>query len=116
MALAVPTTPKLTGPEITNAASYANKGVAPGEIVVGFPTNVGPATLAGNGLDASGKVVTIVAGTRILFDGVAAPMIYTVRNQVSAVVPYEIAGQSSTQVQVEYNGIRSVAATVPVLA
>jgi uncharacterized protein (TIGR03437 family) len=51
----------------------------------------------------------------VLFDGVAAPMIYTVKNQVSAVVPYEIAGQSSTQVQVEYNGIRSVAVTVPVL-
>ena len=114
-ALAVPTAPKLTAPAVTNAASYANKGVAPGEIVVIFPTNVGPATLAGNGLDASGKVVTTIAGTRVLFDGVAAPMIYTVKNQVSAVVPYEIAGQSSTQVQVEYNGIRSVAVTVPVL-
>jgi endo-1,4-beta-xylanase len=115
-ALAVPTAPKLTAPAITNAASYANKGVAPGEIVVVFPANVGPATLAGNGLDASGKVVTTIAGTRVLFDGVAAPMIYSVKNQVSAVVPYEIAGQSSTQVQVEYNGIRSVAVTVPVLA
>jgi uncharacterized protein (TIGR03437 family) len=114
-ALAAPTAPKLTAPAITNAASYANKGVAPGEIVVIFPTNVGPATLAGNSLDASGKVVTMIAGTRILFDGVAAPMIYTVKNQVSAVVPYEIAGQASTQVQVEYNGIRSVAVTVPVL-
>ena len=114
-ALAVAAAPKLTAPAITNAASYANKGVAPGEIVVIFPTNVGPAALAGNALDASGKVVTTIAGTRVLFDGVAAPMIYAVKNQVSAVVPYEIAGQSSTQVQVEYNGIRSVAVTVPVL-
>ncbi len=114
-ALAVPTAPKLTAPAITNAASYANKGVAPGEIVVIFPTNVGPAALAGNGLDASGKVVTTIAGTRVLFDGVAAPMIYSVKNQVSAVVPYEIAVQATTQVQVEYSGIRSVAVTVPVL-
>jgi endo-1,4-beta-xylanase len=114
-ALAVATAPKLTGPAITNAASYANKGVAPGEIVVVFPTNIGPATLVGNGLDASGKVVTTIAGTRVLFDGVAAPMIYAVKNQVSAVVPYEIAGQTTTLVQVEYNGIRSVAVTVPVL-
>ena len=72
-------------------------------------------TLGGNGLDPSGKVVTTIAGTRVLFDGVAAPMIYTVKNQVSAVVPYEIAGQAATQVQVEYNGIRPVAVTVPVL-
>jgi uncharacterized protein (TIGR03437 family) len=42
-------------------------------------------------------------------------MIYTVKNQVACVVPYEIAGESSTEVQVEYNGIRSVAVTVPVL-
>jgi uncharacterized protein (TIGR03437 family) len=42
-------------------------------------------------------------------------MIYTVRNQVAVVVPYEVAGQASAQVQVEYDGVRSVAVTVPVL-
>jgi endo-1,4-beta-xylanase len=115
-ALAVPTAPKLTGPAITNAASYANKGVAPGEIVTLFPTNAGPATFTGTGLDASGKILTLIGGTRVLFDGVAAPMIYAAENQVAAVVPYEIAGQSFTLVQVEYDGIRSVAVTVPVLA
>lgn len=115
-ALAVPTAPKLTGPAITNAASYANQGVAPGEIVTLFPTNAGPATFTGTGFDASGKILTLIGGTRVLFDGVAAPMIYAAENQVAAVVPYEIAGQSSTLVQVEYNGIRSVATTVPVLA
>ncbi len=115
-AATVATAPKLTAPAIGNAASYAAKGVAPGEIVTLFPTNAGPAALAGNSLDASGKVVTMVGATRVIFDGVAAPMIYAFKNQVSAVVPYEIAGQSSTQVQVEYNGIRSVAVTVPVLA
>ena len=89
--------------------------MAPGEIVTLFPTNVGPATLTGTGFDASGKVLTLIGGTRVLFDGVAAPMIYALKNSVAAVVPYEIAGQSSTLVQVEYNGIRSVATTVPVL-
>jgi endo-1,4-beta-xylanase len=115
-ALAVPTAPALTAAAVTNGADYADKGVAPGEIVTLFPTNVGPATLANLGLDADGNVLTQIGGTRVLFDGVAAPMIYSVKNQVAAVVPYEIAGESSTQVQVEYNGIRSVAVTVPVLA
>jgi endo-1,4-beta-xylanase len=115
-ALAVHTAPALTAPAVTNGADYANKGVAPGEIVTLFPTNVGPATLTGTGLDASGNLLTLIGGTRVLFDGVAAPMIYAAKNQVAAVAPYEIAGGSSTQVQVEYNGIRSVAVTVPVLA
>ncbi len=114
-ALAVPTAPKLTVPVIGNAASYANQGVAPGEIVTIFPSNVGPDTFTGTGLDASGKVWTLIGGTRVWFDGIAAPMVYAVKNQLSAVVPYEIAGQTSTQVQVEYNGIRSVAVAVPVL-
>jgi len=115
-ALAVPTAPALTAAAVTNGADYADKGVAPGEMVTLFPTNVGPATLTGSGLDASGNVLTLIGGTRVLFDGVAAPMIYAVKNQVAAVAPYEIAGESSTRVQVEYNGIRSVAVTVPVLA
>ena len=114
-ALATPGAPALTAPAVTSAASYANQGVAPGEIIALFPTNVGPATFTGSGLDDSGKVLTLIGGTRVLFDGIAAPMIYTVRNQAAAVVPYEVAGHSSTQVQMEYNGIRSVAVSVPVL-
>jgi uncharacterized protein (TIGR03437 family) len=115
-ALAVHTAPALTAAAVTNGADYANKGVAPGEIVTLFPSNAGAATMANLGLDASGNVLTLIGGTRVLFDGVAAPMIYAAKNQVAAVAPYEIAGESSTQVQVEYNGIRSVAVTVPVLA
>ena len=115
-ALAVTTAPTLTATAVVNAASYAKNGVAPGEIVTLFPNNVGPATLTGTGLDASGKVLTEVAETRVLFDGIAAPIIYATKNQVAAVVPYEIAGRESTEVQVEYKGIQSVAVSVPVLA
>jgi len=52
--------------------------------VVLFPVNVGPPTLTGTGLDASEKVLTEVGATRVLFDGVASPMIYATRNQVAA--------------------------------
>jgi uncharacterized protein (TIGR03437 family) len=114
-AQAVTTAPTLTATAIVNAASYAKNGVAPGEIVTLFPNHVGPSTLTGTGLDASGKVLTEVAGTRVLFSGIAAPIIYAAKNQVAAVVPYELAESDSTQVQVEYNGIFSIAVTVPVL-
>ena len=114
-ATAVTTAPTLTATAVGSAASYANKGVAPGEIVVLFPSNAGPATLTLNGLDANGNVLTLIGGTRVLFDGIPAPMVYAVKGQISCVVPYEVAGETSTLVQVEYNGIISVAITVPVL-
>ena len=50
--------------------------------------NLGPASLTTAQLDASGNIATLLAGTRVLFDGVAAPIIYTSANQVSAVVPF----------------------------
>jgi len=115
-ALAITSAPTLTATAVVNAASYAKNGVAPGEIVTLFPNNVGPATLTGTGLNAAGTVLTEVAGTRVLFDGIAAPIIYATKNQVAAVVPYELASRDSTQVQVEYNGILSIAVTVPVVS
>lgn len=114
-ALNVTTAPTLTAASVGNAASYANKGVAPGEIVVLFPANTGPSTLTLNGLNAAGNVLTDIGNTSVWFDGIAAPMVYAVNGQISCVVPYEVAGETSTQVQVEYNGIFSVAISVPVL-
>jgi uncharacterized protein (TIGR03437 family) len=114
-ALNVTTAPTLTTAAVANAASYANKGVAPGEILTLFPSNAGPATLTLNGLNAAGNVLTDIGNTSVWFDGIAAPMIYAAKGQMSCVVPYEVAGETSTLVQVEYNGIYSVAISVPVL-
>src|ERR1035437_3189672 len=83
---------------VLNAASYlatpqfdfTGFAVAPGEIVTIYSTNgssIGPTSLATAQLDANGNIATTLAGTRVLFDGVASPMIYTSANQVSAVVP-----------------------------
>ena len=55
-------------------------------------------------------------GTRILFDGFAAPIIYASSTQVSAIVPYEIAGRSQVVLEAEYQGVRSARATLPVAA
>ncbi len=53
-----------------------------------------------------------VGATRVYFDNIAAPMIYSLSQQVSAVAPYEISG--ATQVQVEYAGLRSQPVAIPV--
>jgi uncharacterized protein (TIGR03437 family) len=103
-----------TGNGVVNSASYASGSVAPGELVVIFGSNLGPGTLAGLQLDNQGNVATSLAGTQVLFDGVAAPMIYTLASQVSVVVPYEVSGKSSTQVQVVYHGQTSASISIPV--
>jgi uncharacterized protein (TIGR03437 family) len=99
---------------VVNAASYTGGGVAPGELVTIFGAGFGanPIALAGYGSD--GYLPVEVGSTRVYFDNVAAPMIYSYNQQVSAVAPYEISG--TTQVQVEYAGLRSQPVAVPVSA
>ncbi len=109
--------PKLTASAIVNSASYQPGGVSPGEIVTIFGEDLGPATLTTATLEADGSALTkSLANTRILFDGVPAPLIYTSRGQVSAIVPYSVAGKSTVPVIAEYLGSRSPAVTVRVLS
>jgi len=78
---------------------------------------IGPATIIPRQLSLDDTLVTtLLGGTRLLFDGVAAPMLYAATGQFSAVVPYEVAGMSSTQVQIEYQGVLSNTVILPVVA
>jgi uncharacterized protein (TIGR03437 family) len=97
---------------ITNGASFAPGPAAPGEIVTLFGGFMGPSTLTKFQLTPAGKVATLLAGTQVFFDGFEAPIAYTSANQVSVFVPYEIAGQASTQVQVRYLGVVSNVVTL----
>ena len=54
---------------LVNAADHTGGKVSPGEIVVLYPSNVGPAALAGAQLDEAGKVTTLLGDTRVWFDG-----------------------------------------------
>lgn len=111
------TAPRLTAAGIVHSASYQPGGVAPGEIVTIYGEDLGPAALTTATLEADGLTVTkSLAGTRILFDGVAAPIVYTSRGQVSAIVPYSVAGKSSVPVIAEYLGSRSAAVNVRILS
>lgn len=92
---------------LTSAASYAGGAVAPGEIVVLFGATFGPASLVYSQADASGMIPMVLSRTRLLFDGVPAPMIYARVGQIAAVVPFVLAGRSVAQVQYEYMGVSS---------
>ena len=91
--------------------AYRGGAVAPGEIVTIYGAGFGPPALA-VAQYADGQLPTSVGETRVLFDGVAAPMIYASAGQVSAIVPYAVSG--SAQVQVEYQGTATAPVAVPV--
>jgi uncharacterized protein (TIGR03437 family) len=113
--------PKLPAPSVTlaaivSAASYAPATVSPGEIVALTGSDIGPTTLTMATIDpATGRVATILAGARVMFDSVPGPLVYVSANQVSAIVPYEVAGKAFTSVQVEINGRTSAPLLIPVV-
>jgi uncharacterized protein (TIGR03437 family) len=108
--------PAISAAGITNAASFLGASISPGEIVTLFGANIGPSSLVGLQLDSSGKVATTLAGVKVLFNGVAAPLIYVSAGQISAIVPYEVAGSKFAQVQVVYQGENSNVVLRPVTA
>ncbi|HYM11385.1 MAG TPA: SBBP repeat-containing protein [Bryobacterales bacterium] len=114
--IALDTTPAMAVGCITNAASLDAAGVSPGEIVTIWGLGLGPEGGAGASLDASGRLATNIEGTQVLFDGIAAPLSYAGANQVNAVVPYGVAANPVTHVQVQYRSAQSNVVTWPVLA
>ena len=92
---------------VVNAASFVAGPVSPGEILTIFGLAIGPPTLTTLVLDSSGNVANTLAGTRVLFDGIAAPIVYTSAGQISAIVPYVVATKTTTTIQVELNGQRT---------
>jgi uncharacterized protein (TIGR03437 family) len=100
---------------IINAASFTTGGIAPGEIISIFGTGIGPATPAG-GQISNGTLTSITGNTRVLFDGVAAPVLFASAIQTNVIVPYGVSGRTSSIVQVEYLGVLSAAATYTVVA
>ena len=108
-------TPQITAAGLLSAASYGAGGVAAGEIITLYGSNIGPAVLTGLLVQGGGTLATFSGGTQLFFDGVPAAMIFSVNGQVGAVVPYAVAGKTVTQVQVSYNGVKSNAVSVPVV-
>jgi uncharacterized protein (TIGR03437 family) len=107
--------PSFSAAGVVNAASFSGDAVAPGEIITILGSELGPAVPVGMQLASDNHhVVTLLAGTRVLFDNIPAPLIFVSSKQVNAVTPLALAGKRSTQVRVEYQGVPSVPVTVSV--
>lgn len=107
--------PVTNGESPVNAASGLSGPVSPGEIVTIYGFQIGPSTPTSLRLDENGLVATELAGFRVLFDGVAAPLLYVSESQINVVVPYETQARKETQIMVESQGQTSVPVTLAVV-
>jgi uncharacterized protein (TIGR03437 family) len=98
---------------VTDAASNGTGAVTPGKIIVLYGDRIGATSLT-QASAANGHMPTSLAGTQVLFDGVAAPMLYSSASQVAAITPYEIDGKAGTQVQVVNGTAKSGLMAFPV--
>ncbi len=105
---------RLTREGVVNAASFRGGAVAPGETVTLFGEGIGSPQPAAAQSDSDGNLPRVLAGTRVLFDGRPAPVLFTSQGQVNAIVPYGVSGV--TRVEVESFGVRSNAVELPVAA
>ena len=86
---------------VVNAASYASGAVAPGELVTIFGTGIGPALPQFPPASSPPSTVgTTLGNVQVTFDGTPAPLLYGSSGQINAVVPFEVAGQTSVQMTV----------------
>jgi uncharacterized protein (TIGR03437 family) len=99
---------------VVNAASQITGAVAPGEILTIFGQSIGPNTPAGFMLGSNGKAATNLGGAQVLFDNLPAPLLYASATQINAIVPYEVAGQVSTEMSVVWNGSVVTTSGLPV--
>lgn len=104
---------------VANSATFQAGGISPGEIIsiYGGPgVSLGPSTPVGLQLTSAGLVSNQLGGTQVMIGGVAAALTYVSSSQVNAVVPYEVAGQTSTQIELTVQGKPTNSVTVPVVA
>jgi uncharacterized protein (TIGR03437 family) len=96
-----------------NAASLVSANIAPGEIVALRGYGIGPSS----GVSAAGPTYpNQLAGVQVSFGGLPAPLFYAQSGQINVQVPWELAGQTSTTVQVSYPGVASTGTPIVVVA
>jgi uncharacterized protein (TIGR03437 family) len=86
---------------------------APGELIGVFGSGLGPQTGVNAQAGSNGIIGTVLAGTRVLVEGVPAPVLYASDGRVNFAIPFAMYGYPHVVVQVEYNGALSDAVDVP---
>ncbi len=90
-----------------SAASLAAGPLAPGEIFsifAGAGQSMGPSVAAYGVFGDNGTLSTNLAGVQVLFNSIPAALFYAQASQINAQTPYEMAGLTSAELQVMYQG------------
>ena len=106
-------TPYFTASSVMNAGSYAAGGISPGEFITLSGLNFSSGSPQ-YGQVQNGRFTTSLAGVSLTFDGTPAPLVYSSYGQINAIVPYEVAGKSSTTITFQM-GSATASAQVPVV-
>ena len=105
----------LTHNSVLHGATLTVTPLPPGGIFTLFGVEIGPSEAAHGRVDpATGRLPTVLSGTRVLVGGIAAPLLYVSARQINAVAPFSIAGERGVAVEVEFEGRRIAGAVVPV--
>jgi len=99
----VPSGPFFFRGSVLNAADFSADPLAPGQLATIFGRNLGPDTLAVASAD-QGSFPTALSGTRVLFNGIPAPLIYAYAGAVTTIVPFSARPGTQADVAVEYQG------------
>lgn len=87
--------------------AFKSSEISPGGAATFFGQALGPTNGEGANVGQDGKVTSQIAGSRVLFDGIPAPMLFARSDQLNFMVPYSMEGRRQFYVQTEYNGIVS---------
>jgi uncharacterized protein (TIGR03437 family) len=94
-----PTSPHVFAGGLVSAAGLQPGPIAPGQLVALFGAKLGPKRPA-----ASLALKTDLGGTRVMFNGIPARLVYASEEQVEAVVPSTISVADGVEVIVEHSG------------
>jgi uncharacterized protein (TIGR03437 family) len=98
------TAPACLTPAVLNAATLSARGmvVAASEVVSLVGQGIGPQTGVAYQPGLQGEAPLSLGGVQVFFDGIAAPILYAQSNQVNAIVPREMSGQTFANVTLQY--------------
>jgi trimeric autotransporter adhesin len=92
-----------------NNSSGVGGQVAPGEIILIEGSGLGPAS------GVTG-ISTLLQNVQVTFNSVPGTLLYVSASQIDVIVPYEVAGKTSTTMVVNYLGVPSSNITIPVFS
>jgi uncharacterized protein (TIGR03437 family) len=92
---------------VVNAASGQPAAIVPGELVTIYGTYLGPPDGVSLPASADGVLPFVYAGTSVLVNGIAAPLLFISGGQINAVVPFNISSPTSAELRIQAFGYES---------